>query len=117
MKESRDSGNYELGVKFLKSMPLYSSRKVMYRGKLRKDYINEKGNEDYMRSDAFRKELNKFLQAFLKLPKKQQKNLWPNNFGRGIGSLVYPYCNKATYKKYSIQTPYGIFRSQKSVSS
>ena len=116
MKESRDSGNYELGVKFLKSMPLYSSRKVMYRGKLRKDYINEKGNEDYMRSDAFRKELNKFLQAFLKLPKKQQKNLWPNNFGRDIGSLVYPYCNKATYKKYSIQTPYGIFRSLKNQS-
>ena len=40
----------------------------MYRGKLRKDYINEKGNEDYMRSKIFRKELNKFLQAFLKLP-------------------------------------------------
>jgi hypothetical protein len=116
MKESRDSGNYKRGIKFLKSMPLFSSRKVMYRGKLRKDYIKEKGGEDYMRSRAFRKELNKFLQVFLELPQKQQKNLWSNKFGRGLAWIVYPYCNKETYKKYAKQNPYGVLRSFKNQS-
>ena len=113
MKESRDSKNYKKGIDFLRKIYLYPSFKFANPRELRADLVKEKRGIDYMRSKAFRKELNKFIQAFLELKQEQQKHLWPDNYGRNLSSIVYPYCSKATCRKYSKQNPYGVFRSFK----
>ena len=116
MKESRDSADYKKGIDFLRKIYLYpsfKSFKFYNPAKLRTDLVKEKRRIDYMRSKAFRKELNIFIQAFLELPQKQQKDLWPDNFGRNLSSIVYPYCSKATCREYSKQNPYDVFRSFK----
>ena len=113
MKESRDSENYKKGIDFLRKIYLYPSFKFANPRELRADLVKEKRGIDYMRSKAFRKELNKFIQAFLELKQEQQKHLWPDNYGRNLSSIVYPYCSKATCRKYSKQNPYSVFRSFK----
>ena len=116
LKKSRKTREFEEGILFMKTIRTFPSRKFIanknkYSNATRSAYVAKSRRTDYFSSREFRSEFNKFIRAFLKLKRKDQKKLWPLGFGHQMNDFVVPFCDRKTYSEYLKQNPYCAFTS------